>query len=390
MRKNHINKKVQKKLIIGITAEGSVNLLSGQLAHFNSLGYKTYLLGPLSDRSAAFCENEGCEHLIIDIEREISPIKDLKSLLSLIKIFRTIRPDIINLGTPKISLLGMVAGFTVGVKRRIYTCRGFRFEHETGSRRKLLVIMEKITSACSHKIICISSSVLELGIKNRIFDKSKAVVIHKGSSNGVNLNLFNPEKPSYSEVKERLIAKYKLHNSFIFGFLGRIVDRKGINELLEVFDNIYSSHPEARLLIVGPFEMEQIKDKKLIQKIDSHPGIINYGKVPQEEVPGIMLSMDVFVLPAWWEGFGNVLIQASAMGVPVISTNGTGTVDAVSDKFNGILIPVKDKEKLRNAMEKMMSDTDRRYEYGKNGKKWAQNFDRHLIWEGMDKIYREK
>jgi len=69
----------KKKLIIGITAEGSVNLLLGQLDYFKSLGYKTYLLGPLSERSAAFCKKEGCEHLVIDIEREISPLKDLKT-----------------------------------------------------------------------------------------------------------------------------------------------------------------------------------------------------------------------------------------------------------------------------------------------------------------------
>ena len=69
---------MNKKLIIGITAEGSVNLLLGQLAYFKSLGYDTYLLAPYSDRSSAFCEREGCIHLVINIEREISPIKDCR------------------------------------------------------------------------------------------------------------------------------------------------------------------------------------------------------------------------------------------------------------------------------------------------------------------------
>ncbi len=381
---------MEKKLVIGITAEGSVNLLLGQLAHFKELGYKTYLLGPLSERSAAFCKNEGCEHLIIDIERDISPVKDLKSLWSLFKIFRKVKPDIINLGTPKVSLLGMVAGWLVGVEKRIYTCRGFRFEHERGTKRKILIAMEKITSACSHKIICISSSVLELGMKNGIFDKKKAVVINKGSSNGVNLSLFNPEDPTYLAVKNRLREELKLNNTFVFGFLGRIVDRKGINELVQVFDAIYRENSQVRLFLVGPFEMEQIEDKSLVQYIDDHPGIINYGRVPQEEVPGFMMAMDVFVLPAWWEGFGNVLVQAAAMGIPVISTTGTGTVDAVSDGYNGILIPVKNKTSLETAMKKMMMDNALREEYGSNGLQWAQNFDRNLIWEGMDKIYREK
>ena len=125
-----------KKLVIGITAEGTVNLLQGQLDYFKSLGYETYLLGPYSERSAAFCKNEGCEHLVINIEREISPLKDLRTLWTIIMIFRKVKPDIINLGTPKVSLLGMIAGFIVGVEKRIYTCRGFRFEHEKGLKRK--------------------------------------------------------------------------------------------------------------------------------------------------------------------------------------------------------------------------------------------------------------
>jgi glycosyltransferase involved in cell wall biosynthesis len=378
-----------KKLIIGITAEGTVNLLQDQLRHFKTLGYQTYLLGPLSQRSAAFCKKEGCEHLVIDIEREISPLNDLKTLWSIIKIFKAIKPDIINLGTPKVSLLGMIAGTYVGVKKRIYTCRGFRFEHEKGFKRRLLISMEKITSKLAHEVICISKSVKTLGISHQIFNEDKVHVIHKGSSNGVNLNLFNPELDQYNDVKNKVRADFNLEKSFVFGFLGRIVDRKGINELFQVFNEIYNKNQNARLLLVGPFEMNQIADKKIIDKIDGHPGIINFGKVKQEEVPGFMLAMDVFVLPAWWEGFGNVLVQAAAMGLPVISTTGTGTVDAVSDGYNGILVPVKNKEKLQNAMEKMMGDKKKRKEYGENGILWAQNFDRQLIWKGLNKIYNQ-
>lgn len=377
-----------KKLIVGITYEGTVNLLQGQMAYFKSLGYQTYLLGPYSERSAKFCRDEGCEHLVIAIEREISPLKDLKTLWSIIKIFRKVKPDIINLGTPKVSLLGMIAGYMTGVDKRFYTCRGFRFEHEEGSKRKILIAMEKITSALSHKVICISNSVLELGLANTVFKRSKTVVINKGSSNGVNLNLFNPENNAYLATKSQLIEKYDLSQSFVFGFLGRIVDRKGINELYTVFDKIYQTNPKAKLFIVGPFEMTQIADKGLVQKIDAHPGIINYGRVLQEEAPALIMVMDVFVLPAWWEGFGNVLVQAAAMGIPVISTTGTGTIDAVSDGYNGLLIPVKDEERLEVAMRTLMTDHSLCQEFGKNGVLWARNFDREVIWKGMDSLYQ--
>jgi glycosyltransferase involved in cell wall biosynthesis len=379
---------LNKKLIIGITAEGSVNLLLGQLAYYKEQGYETYLMAPYSERSAAFCRSEGCEHLVINIEREISPWKDLKTLWQIYQIFKKVNPDSINFGTPKVSLLGMLAGAFMGIRQRIYTCRGFRFEHEKGVKRSILIKMEQITSFFAHRVICISKSVEELGIQNKIFHKNKTIVINKGSSNGVNLSLFNPNDLRYQNVKQALYHRYDLKNKFVFGFIGRIVDRKGINELFEVFCELYESNSNLRLLLVGPFEMSQISDKLLVEKMDSHPGIINYGRIKQEEVPGFMLAINVFVLPAWWEGFGNVLVQAAAMGIPVISTTGTGTIDAVSDEYNGILVPVKDKNRLKEAMIKLEKDDNLREQFGKNGLLWAQNFDREKIWCELHKIYQ--
>jgi glycosyltransferase involved in cell wall biosynthesis len=381
---------MNKKLIVGITAEGSVNLLLGQLTYFKSLGYETYLLAPYSDRSANFCKKEGCTHLIIDIEREISLWKDLKTLLKIIKIFKAVKPDIINLGTPKVSLLGMIAGKILGIKNRIYTCRGFRFEHEKGLKRNILIAMEKITSLCAHQVICISDSVQKLGIESNIFSIKKSNVINKGSSNGVNLELFNPLNQLYIDKKQEIVDKYNLNDKFVYGFLGRIVDRKGINELYTVFCKLYKDNQNCRLLLVGPFEMDQISDKSLLEKINSHPGIVNIGRVLQDEVPPYILTLNVFVLPAWWEGFGNVLVQAAAMGIPVISTTGTGTIDAVSNNYNGILTTPKSETELELAMKKLLLNREITQEYGKNGLEWAKNFERTIIWNGMNQLYSNR
>lgn len=376
----------QKKLIVGITAEGSVNLLLGQLAYFKSIGYKTYLLAPYSERSAQFCQNEGCEHLVIHIEREISLWKDLQTLWQILRIFGKVRPDIVNLGTPKVSLIGMMAAFIHRVPKRIYTCRGFRFEHEQGFKKKILVLMEKITARLAHKVICISTSVQELGFEFSIFDQSKSVVIHKGSSNGVHLSLFDPEKVDLA-LKREFIEKYSLEGKFLFGFVGRIVDRKGIQELIEVFEQLYEKNDNLRLLLVGPFEIEQISNRSILEKVKNHPGIINLGRVMQTEVPLYLSLMHVFVLPAWWEGFGNVLIQAAAMGIPVITTNATGTKDAVDDGYNGILVPIRDKKALHLAMDQMFQNQNMRHHMGENGKKWAKFFKREDIWNKMNEIY---
>ncbi len=376
-----------KKLIVGITAEGSVNLLLGQLKYFDQQGYQTYLLSPLSGRSAEFCSNENCEHLVIDIERNISVVKDLKTLFQIIKTFRTVKPDIVNLGTPKVSLLGLIAAKLLGVEKRIYTCRGFRFEHEKGIKRQILIKMEQITAMCAHEVICISDSVKSLGLQNGIFPEKKATVINKGSSNGVNLELFDPKDEKLLAKKEELIIEQNLEDKFVFGFVGRIVDRKGINELVSAFTKFNKKHKDSTLMLVGPYEMDQIADKDLVNKIDKHVDIINVGRVTQQEVPLYLSLLNVFTLPAWWEGFGNVLVQAAAMGIPTISTTGTGTCDAVLHNFNGFLVQPKSESQLYEAMEALYLQKDLANQFGKNGLVWAENFDREIIWNNLDRIY---
>ncbi len=375
---------IKKKLIIGITAPSSVNLLQGQLKYFKEQDFETYLIAPDDFKTRTYCKEEDCTLLPVNIERKISILKDLKSLWVIFWHFLQIKPDIVNMGTPKMGLLGIMAAKLVKVNKIVYTCRGFRYEHEKGLKRKVLIIMERITGFCAQDIICISPSVKELGIKDKIFKVEKCQVINKGSSNGINRLKFNTEIINRTE-KYELLNQLGISNMFVYGFVGRLIDRKGIAELYDAFDQIYKKNKDTALLIVGPLEFEQITDKALVTKLKSHPGIIMSGRT--DNVPLYLSVMDVFVLPAWWEGFGNVLVEAAAMGIPVISTKGTGTRDAVSNGYNGILVNVKDSIQLASAMLELKENNEKRIQMGKNGIEWAKNFNSVKIWEGMKEIY---
>ena len=216
--------------------------------------------------------------------------------------------------------------------------------------------------------------------------QNNSIVINKGSSNGVNLELFDKSK-----IKKESIIEFKqklgLNDNFIYGFVGRIVDRKGINELVVAFNELYQLDKKNRLLLVGPFELNQIENKNLLNYIENHEGILCVGRIMQNEVPNYLALMDIFVLPAWWEGFGNVLIQAASMQIPVITTNATGTRDAVSPDFNGILVSIKDTASLKKAMLKLKNDNDLRVKLGLNGLEWSKNFNSVDIWLGINKLY---
>lgn len=379
---------LNKKLIIGITAPQSTMLLEGQLSYFRRRGYQVFLMAPLAAQTLAVCEKEDAILLPISIRREISPFRDFKSFLQIYKYLLQIKPDIVNFGTPKISLLGLIAAKLMGIKKRIYTCRGFRFEHEKGILKSILVSMEKIAAKSSTKVLCISKSVQELGLQYKLFSLEKSLVIHKGSSNGIDLNLYN--KSSLNQAKLDLLRKkHALDSKFIFGFLGRIVERKGFKELIEAFDKLYQQDKNIKLLVIGPPLYDQI-DYETIAKADKHPGIEMIGRVEYEETPYYYSLMDIFVLPAWWEGFGNVLIQAAALGIPIISTLSTGCKDAVSDGFNGVLIPAKKVDILFETMKKLKNDPNLLKYFSTNGKEWAKNFKSEIIWEGLNNIYCEK
>lgn len=192
---------MRKKIVLGVTVGGSSRLLDGQVSYFIQQGYQVYLMSPDHFKEHLFCEREGCIHLPIAIEKEISPLKDLNAISQIVKHLKTVKPDIVNVGTPKMGLLGLIGAKIAGVKNRIYTCRGLRYETETGVKLKILKAMEKLSVKLSVKTIYVSPSSYKKSLKDNIADEKKAVIIGKGSSNGVDINTFDREKVNTSEKR---------------------------------------------------------------------------------------------------------------------------------------------------------------------------------------------
>jgi len=261
-----------------------------------------------------------------------------------------------------------------------------RYEHEEGLKKKLLMLTEKIPGLFAHKVICISPSIKKKSIEDNLFKESKMEVIAKGSSNGINLENFNRNKID-TTARLKLKQELNIENHFIYGFVGRLIDRKGIKELVHAFLKVNNEFPDTRLVLVGKKDITQLSDSNILKTIESNPAIIWVGW--QDNIPLFMSVFDVFVMPAWWEGFGNAYIEAASMNIPVIGSNGTGCIDAVNHNHNGLIVKTKDEEALFKTMMKYYKNSDLRKEHGANGASWVQNFKQKTIWEGLEKIYIE-
>lgn len=373
---------MQKKIILGVTVGGSSRLLDGQVSYFIEKGYEVYLMSPDHFKEHLFCEREGCIHLPVAIEKEISPVKDLKAISQIVKHLKAVKPDIVNVGTPKMGLLGLIGAKIAGVKNRIYTCRGLRYETETGVKLKILKAMEKLSVKLSVKTIYVSPSSYKKSLKDNIADEKKAVIIGKGSSNGVDINTFDREKVNTSE-REQLVEKYNLSGKIVIGFVGRVSQHKGAFELVDAFEEVYKLHPDTRLIMMGHIDCPD----EFKERYETHPGVIH---IPfQDKVALYMSLFDIFVLPSWREGFPNVPIQAAAMGLPVIVSNATGCVDAVNEGYNGLVFQKKKSKELKKALLKYVENSDLRKKHGANGRLWAENFTSTTIWDGLEELYKE-
>jgi len=364
VEKNHFSTQKPKHIVIGITHPQTCLTLTGRLRALREAGFRVTLIsspGELLDRTAA---REGVEAIGLRMEREIAPLADVVSLLRLWWLLVRLRPDVAEFSTPKAGLLGSIASLFAGVPARIYMLRGLKLETATGFKRAVLLTAERVTSACAQVVLCNSRSMRAEAVALGVAPMEKLRLLGDGSSNGVNVERFSP---GTSDVRARLKIPT---DAPLVGFVGRLTRDKGIPELIEAFDGILQREPRAVLMLVGWFdESEDALDARWKERIGAHPRIYCTGFVP--DTAPYYRAMDLMVLPTWREGFPNVVLEAAASGIPVVTTGCTGSRDSVLDNLTGLLVPPGDAAAISDAVLMLLCQPMRRRQMGSAGRRWV-------------------
>lgn len=284
----------------------------------------------------------------INIPRGISVVGSIYALNELTHFFKKEKFDLIQYSTPNAAFYSSIAAKRVGCKVRNYHLMGLRYLGASGIGRIVLKTLEKIACNNSTSIECVSKSNLKMGIKEGLFSSEKATVVWNGSSGGVDLQRFDFSKREIwrKEIRQKL---HYTKDDFVFGFVGRITRDKGINEILEAFFRLSTG----KLLFIGNEEDDDMLDQQLLEQARKNSDITFYGRVM--DVEKYYAAIDVLLLPSYREGFGNVIIEAAAMGVPAIVSNIPGPIDAVEIDKTALVVPPRDIESLLKAMRKMLT-----------------------------------
>ncbi len=360
-------------------------LLNGQLSWMQSRGFDVSLVSSPGEDLTVVTEREGVTVLPVEMEREIHPWNDLRSMIRLLRVMRKIRPQIVNAGTPKAGLLGMIAAWMSGVPVRIYTLRGLRLETKKGFSRLLLKMTEKMASGCASEVVCVSESLRRLYVSLGLVRPSKIHVLGNGSSNGVDWKRFSSSHSN--EEKVRLQRELNIPDGVpVIGFVGRLVRDKGVGELIDAFELLIKQFPLLHLLLLGDFEKGDPVDPEIVSKIRNNRQIISAGFI--QDVSPYYGLMDVFAFPSHREGFPNTPLEAACAAVPTVGFQVTGTMDAVDDGKTGLLAEPGNVVQFAGALAKYLSDANLRNQHGQAARERAKRiFSHEQVWQNLYEEY---
>ena len=407
----------RKKLIRVTTADISLNsLLKGQLMFLNQY---FEVIGVAKDTGVLkeVSEREGIRVVDAPLERPISLVKDIKGLWFLYRLFRKEKPWCVHANTPKGSLLAMIAAWFACVPHRVYTVTGLRYQGAHGLLRMILKTMERLSCLFATNVIPEGQGVLQCLKRDNITKKSLQV-IHYGNINGKDTEFFSRDNAiqtaslkladkhiflrNLSEKEARSLVRSELgfsNNDFIFVFIGRLVNDKGLGELADALRKLEDEKLEIKLLLIGEIDGEDdaLAKDKLNYLMQSKN--IKYIGVQSDIRPYLMAS-DVLVFPSYREGFPNVPLEAGALGLPAIVTNINGSNEIIEDGVNGKIIqaPLDNKGvrvnditiELYTMMKWFYYHPEEVKRMGENARPIiCERYEQHNVWKALLEYYKQ-
>jgi glycosyltransferase involved in cell wall biosynthesis len=313
----------------------------------------------------------------VPMKRGIS-LGGIGAMLKMYRIFRTENFDLVQYSTPNASLYASIAAWLAGVPVRLYCQWGIAYVGFSGMKRRIFKLVEKTVCRLSTRIEPDSFGNLHFSQAEGLYTPKKSGVVWNGSASGVNLSKFDiAQKEGWRKAIRR---QYELpEDAFVYGFVGRVNRDKGINELLAAFQSVQQSCPGSYLMLVGREEVTPSMNAALYNWAKNNPHVLFCGFT--NVVEQYLSAMDVYILPSYREGFGSGVIEAEAMGVPVIITNIPGPTDAMLKNETGLVIQKADIYDLQAAMETLYCDSEIRWQYGQSGVSFAKtNFDQQVLF----------
>jgi glycosyltransferase involved in cell wall biosynthesis len=310
--------------------------------------------------------------------RKIDPVQDLKAFVFIWKLIKLEKPESVHTHSSKAGLLGRLAAKISNVPAVIHTPHGHVFfGHFNPFISNLFLVTERFFDRMTDCMVALTQGEKEDYVKLSVSKENKMVTIHSG----VDIDQFTTGRNKTGEKKEKLGLN---PNSLVVGTVGWLLPIKGPSFLLEAMAAVWRKFPTVSLVYVGKGELEQrLKSDAVRLGVADRVHFLGW----RDDIPKIMQTFDVFVLPSLNEGMGRVLVEAMATGKAVVASNVGGIPDLVKHGQNGFLIKPGDIYALSFYIEKLLGDETLRSDMGEIGQTMSRNFSVKKMVDRIDRLY---
>ena len=354
-------------------------LLLSQLRALREQGYDVTGISAPGD-GVAELEAAGISHFAVPFVRntQLTPLADANALAHMVRVFRRGRFDIVHTHTAKPDLYAAMAARLAGVPCVVSTLHGFLFHELTPpKRRRFYAGLAKVGMRFCDTVLSQNPEDVTTAIAERICPASKIEYL----GNGIDLTRFDPTRIDAQRVRGLKAELGIAPDSLTVGFVGRLVEEKGVLELFAAIAQLRLRFPTIKLLIVGM--IDRAKSDAIQPEVADRFGIADLCIFTghRDDMPELYSAMDVCVLASHREGYPRTVMEASAMSVPVVATNIRGCRTAVVEGRNGMLVPLKDPAKLAEAIGALLGDPARRRSIARQARTLAEGqFDERVVF----------
>jgi glycosyltransferase involved in cell wall biosynthesis len=373
-----------KKICIVATVPYAINMFMMPHILMLSKQHHVTIIANGSDNDYQCIHGENIRLITVKFSRKISLWRDLLNLIQLICIFHQEHFDVVHSLMPKTGLLAMLAARITNTTYRIHTFTGQVWANKVGFMRWLLKTLDQLTASSATHLLTDGFPQLDYLVNQEVVSKCKIRVLASGSTRGVDVDRFKPNKVVRDNIRCNLNIPV---DAIVYIFLGRLNRDKGIYDLACAFVNIAKKIPTAHLLVVGPDEgnMDEILQSKL-SHLSQRFHRVGYTEKPED----YLASADIFCLPSYREGFPSVIIEAASVGLPSIASNIYGVVDAVKNNETGLLHEPGNINDISNALVNLTNDSELRIRLATQAKQRAhQYFRSEILVNEMQKFYAQ-
>jgi glycosyltransferase involved in cell wall biosynthesis len=374
---------LNRKRICVVTA-AEITVTAFLLDHLRALSreYATTLITNTAD--PRLLERRGIDAELVDIAIQRKPCigRDAVALTRLAALFARRRFELVHSVNPKAGMLTMIAGAIARVPVRMHTFTGQVWATKQGAARTVLKSADRFIASAATTVLADSPSQRDFLVSEGVVTSQGIRVLGAGSISGVDLGRFRPDLAA----RRALRSEYGIpEQATVFLFIGRLNHDKGVLDLSRAFSMHASRHEASVLLVVGPDE-EEMRPKMQAATEAGRVVFVAYTPNPER----FMAAADVLCLPSYREGFGTVIIEAAAVGLPAIASRIYGLTDAVVDRVTGMLHAPRAPNEIASAMDALSENPGLVRELGTKARARAQaEFSKERVTSALVTLYAE-